>query len=79
MWTFQASLIISATECRVVLGFDTEGRTVKVTEEILVKMEILDCRRNEACDKLDETTRRLRTTHDCSDSTVRVSQEIELQ
>lgn len=45
-------------------GFGTEGRAVRVREEVLVTMEILDCRMYELCDKLDETTWVLRTTHD---------------
>jgi hypothetical protein len=64
MWVFRASLIISATKCRVVLGFGLEGTTVNVKEEVLVTMKIVDCRMYEVCDKLDETTRVLRTTHD---------------
>jgi hypothetical protein len=47
-----------------VLGFGTEGRAVKVREEVLVTMEILDCCMYEVCDKFDETTRRSRTARD---------------
>ena len=48
---------MSATGCCVVLGFSTEGRAVMEREEGLVMTKVLNCRKNEACDEVEEFMR----------------------
>ena len=57
MWSSQILLMMSATGCCVVLGFSTEGKAVMEREEGLVTMKVLNCRKNEACDEVEESMR----------------------
>lgn len=52
------------TGCRVAPGLSAEGRAVKVRQEVLATMEILECRKNEARDKVEKNVRGLLTSHD---------------
>ena len=53
----QVLLMMSATGCCVVPGFSTEGRAVMEREGGLVMTKVLNCRKNEACDEVEEFMR----------------------